>query len=305
MNKIAIAVHGGAGPDSDYVKKHKKEYEQALTEALNIGYKILEEGGTALDAVEDAVIYLEDNPLFNAGRGSALNAKAEVQMDAAIMDGQDKDAGAVCLVKNVKNPISLARAVMEQTAHAYLGESGAMELAQQLGLPLMPDAYFVTDHALEQWLEAMKQNDKATQDAVKKNSYGTVGAVAVDKKGNTAAATSTGGTEGKRNGRIGDTSIIGSGCYADNNTCAVSSTGDGEVIMQHVMAFHVASLMQYKGLSLQKACAYLLAEMKKAKGDVGLIAADAKGNIAIEFTSERMHRGYKTPDDLFVAVYPE
>jgi beta-aspartyl-peptidase (threonine type) len=311
MNKIAIAVHGGAGPDSEFIRQHQKEYEQGIQEAMDAGYRVLEEGGSALDAVEEAVNYLEDNPLFNAGRGSALNKKAEVEMEASIMNGQDLKSGAVSIVKNVKNPVTLARAIMEKTEHIYIGDMGALEFANQIGLKVMPEAYFITDHAFEQYTKALKEADNTMEEAgqyqVKRKTHGTVGAVALDKEGNVAAATSTGGTENKAPGRIGDSSMIGTGSYANNKTCAVSSTGDGEVLIQHVMAFHVSALIQYKGLGLKEACHYLMHnELKDAEGDMGIIALDTTGTVTMEFNSERMHRGYKTSDgEQFIANYPD
>jgi len=309
MSKLVIAVHGGAGPDSAFIQKHQKEYKEGLEDALKVGYRILEDGGTALDAVEAAVKSLEDNPLFNAGRGAALNEKAEVEMDAAVMQGKDLKCGAVSIVKNVKNPVALARAIMEKTKHIYLGDMGALEFASKIGMTMMPEAYFITDHAFEQYQEALKEASNTMEEAgkyqVKRKEHGTVGAVALDKDGNVAAATSTGGTENKVPGRIGDSSMIGAGCYANNKTCAVSATGEGEVLIQHVLGFHLSSLMQYKELSLKKAAHHLLhAELKDVKGDMGMIAVDAKGNVAIEFNSERMHRGYKTGDEIYVGNYP-
>ena len=167
MGKLAIAVHGGAGPDSEFIKKHQKEYKEGLKDALTAGYRILEDGGTALDAVEAAVKSLEDNPLFNAGRGSALNEKAEIEMDAAIMYGKGARSGAVSIVKNVKNPVSLARAIMEKTKHIYLGDMGALEFANRIGMTMMPEAYFITDHAFEQYQEAMKEASNSMEEAGK------------------------------------------------------------------------------------------------------------------------------------------
>jgi L-asparaginase / beta-aspartyl-peptidase len=310
MGKIAIAVHGGAGPDSDFIKKHTKEYKRGLKDALAAGYKVLDEGGSAMDAVEAAVRSLEDNPLFNAGRGSSLNEKAEIEMDASIMNGKDMKSGAVSILKNVKNPVTLARAIMEKTKHIYLADMGALEFAQKIGLEVMPEAYFITDHAYEEYVKALKEASNSMQEAgeyqVKKKTHGTVGAVAVDKEGNVAAATSTGGTENKVPGRVGDSALTGVGSYANNKTCAVSSTGDGEVLIKHVMAFHISCLMQYKGLTLKKACQYLMhQELKEEEGDMGIIAVDPKGNIAIEFNSERMHRGFKTASEEYVAIYPD
>lgn len=309
MNKIAIAVHGGAGPDSEHIKKNQAGYKKGIEEAVNAGYKILEEGGSALDAVEAAVNYLEDNALFNAGRGSALNERAEVEMDASIMNGDGRKSGAVSIVKNVKNPVTLARAIMEKTRHIYLGDMGALDFAHQIKLKLEPEAYFITDYAWEQYQQKAAEEGPGEHDAaevqLKRKGHGTVGAVAVDQQGNVAAATSTGGLENKKAGRIGDSSMIGVGSYADNRTCAVSSTGDGEVLIKNITCFHVASLVKYKGLSLKDACHYFLhVECKDEEGDMGIIAVDPQGNVCLEFKAERMHRGWKTSDgDLQVAIY--
>lgn len=311
MAKITMVVHGGAGPDSEYIKKNIEGYEQGLKEAVNTGYRILEEGGSAMDAVEAAVNYLEDNELFNAGRGSALNEKAEVEMDASIMDGESMKSGAVAIVRNVKNPVTLARAVMEKSKHIYLGDMGALEFARKVGLKVMPDAYFITNHAFEQYSQAIEEEANSIEEAgekkVKRETDGTVGAVAVDKDGNVAAATSTGGLENKVPGRIADSSITGVGSYANNKTCAVSSTGDGEVLIQNVVCFHVSALMQYKGLPLNEACHTLMQEeLKDAEGDMGIIAVDPTGNFAFEFNSERMHRGWRTSDgEQGVGIYRE
>ncbi|HVG40989.1 MAG TPA: isoaspartyl peptidase/L-asparaginase, partial [Chitinophagaceae bacterium] len=228
MNKLAIVIHGGAGPDSEHIKQNMDGYKKGLQEAASAGYRVLKEGGSALDAVEEAVNYLEDNPLFNAGRGSSLNENAEVEMDASIMNGKDLKSGAVAIVRNIKNPVTLARAVMEKTKHIYLGDKGALEFGKKIGLKVMPEAYFITDHAFEQYMDAVKEESNTLEEAgdyqVKRKTHGTVGAVALDKDGNVAAATSTGGIENKVPGRIGDSSMIGIGSYANNKTCAVSGT---------------------------------------------------------------------------------
>ncbi|MBD0352896.1 MAG: isoaspartyl peptidase/L-asparaginase [Flavisolibacter sp.] len=309
MNKIAIVVHGGAGPDSDYIKKNIEGYKKGLEEAVNTAYTILEEGGHALDAVEAAVNYLEDNPLFNAGKGSALNENAEVEMDASIMNGQDRKCGAVAIVRHVKNPVTLARAVMEKTKHIYLGDMGALEFARQIHIEMRPDSYFVTEHNYETFEEAAKEEQRDPKEAaetqLRRKEHGTVGAVALDKNGNLAAATSTGGIENKKASRIGDSSIIGIGSYADNKVCAVSTTGDGEVLMEHITAFHIAALIEYKGLSVKDASHFLIHEKcKDVKGDMGVIAIDPQGNVALEFNSERMHRSWRTSDQpVQVAIY--
>jgi beta-aspartyl-peptidase (threonine type) len=298
MHKIAIAVHGGAGPDTDFIKEHLEDYKKGIEAAIAAGYDVLDDSGTSLDAVEAAVKALEDNPLFNAGRGSALNNKGEVEMDAAIMNGKDMRSGAVAIVKNTKNPVELARAVMENTSHIYLGAAGALEFAQQHNVQLMPEAYFITTHTHDQFLSTLQQNGKNAENAAQYRQYkthGTVGAVALDRDGNIAAATSTGGTENRLAGRIADSSMIGIGCYANNAICAVSTTGDGEPMIKNVIGFQLAALIKYKGLSLNEACRYLVhEELKDEEGDIGIIAIDASGNIAMEFNAERMHRGYRT-----------
>ncbi|HZI00199.1 MAG TPA: isoaspartyl peptidase/L-asparaginase, partial [Flavisolibacter sp.] len=277
MKKIAIVVHGGAGPDSDYIKEHIKEYEEGLREAVNAGYDILEQGGTAVDAVEAAVNYLEDNPLFNAGKGSALNEDAKVEMCASIMDGKERNCGAAAIVKGVRNPVTLARGIMEKTKHVYLGDTGACDFAEQMGLHLEPESYFVTEYQYESYQKAKEeQHGEPTGSSKEKiHKHGTVGAVALDHEGNLAAATSTGGLEFCKRGRIADSSMIGVGTFADNDTCAVSTTGDGEYHMRFVSAFHIAALVEYKGLSIQEAARFLIHEKCNCvDADMGLIAVD-------------------------------
>jgi len=310
MNKIAIAIHGGAGPDSDYIKQNTKEYKQGLKEAINQAYAMLEEGSSAVDVVEAAIKALEDNPLFNAGKGSALTENANVEMCASIMNGFDLKCGAAAIVKNVRNPIRLARQIMEKTKHIYLGSIGAAEFAKQLNLPMEPDAYFITEHQFSTYEQTRKKiNDNGQQLAIEQldKKHGTVGAVALDLKGNLAAGTSTGGTDFCKPGRIADSSMIGAGTYANNETCAVSATGEGELHMQHVTAFHISALMEYKGLSLREACHYLIHEkLKHINGDMGLIAVDTKGNLVAEFNTPRMHRAMKSSSQqLIVEIYPK
>jgi beta-aspartyl-peptidase (threonine type) len=309
MSKIAIALHGGAGPDSDFIRSNTEGYRKGLREALDAGYKVLEDGGSALDAVETAVNAMENNPLFNAGRGSALNEHAEVEMEASIMNGKDLKPGAVSIVKNVKNPVTLARAIMEKSGHIYLGDMGALEFAQKVGLQVMPEAYFITDHAFEEYKKGVEEATNSIEEAgeyqVRRKMHGTVGAVALDRNGDVAAATSTGGTENKVPGRIGDSSMIGVGCYASNKTCAVSTTGDGELHIQHVSAFHLSALVEYKGLPLKEAAHHLIHEKcKGVEGDMGLVAIDPQGIIAMEFNSDRMHRGYRVGGETYIAIYP-
>jgi len=311
MPTIAIAVHGGAGPDSEQIKQNIEGYKKGIEEAVQAGYRVLEEGGSALDAVEEAVNYLEDNSLFNAGKGSVLNENGEVEMDASIMSGKDKKCGAVAIVHHVKNPVTLARAVMEKTPHIYLGDMGAISFARQIHIEMRPDAYFFTEYNYEQYEKTMQEQHRSPAEAadveLRRKEHGTVGAVALDKDGNVAAATSTGGLDGKKASRIGDSSMIGVGSYADNNTCAISSTGDGEVLIQHVAAFQVSAIMEYKGLELQDACNFLIhRKCKEVKGDMGVIGVDPQGNIGFAFNSERMHRGWRTSSQpLQVSIYPE
>jgi L-asparaginase / beta-aspartyl-peptidase len=310
MPNIAIAVHGGAGPDSEHIKQNIEGYKKGIEEAIQAGYRILEEGGSALDAVEAAVNYLEDNPLFNAGRGSVLNENAEVEMDASIMNGKDKKCGAVAIVRHVKNPVTLARAVMEKTPHIYLGDMGAMDFARQIHIEMRPDAYFFTEYNYEQFEKTIAEQHRAPAEAadvqLRRKEHGTVGAVALDKDGSLAAATSTGGTDGKKASRIGDSSMIGVGSYADNKTCAVSCTGEGEVLIQHVSAFHISAIMEYKGLELQDACNFLIHhKCKDVEGDMGVIGLDPQGNVGVAFNSERMHRGWRSSTQpLRVFIYP-
>jgi beta-aspartyl-peptidase (threonine type) len=219
------------------------------------------------------------------------------------MDGKNLKSGAVAIVRNVKNPVTLARAVMEKTRHTYLGGPGAIEFAQKINARFCPDAYFITDHAFEEYQNAQKKEKRQPKLKV----HGTVGSVALDINGNLAAATSTGGTENKMTGRIADSSMTGIGSYANNNTCAVSSTGDGEYIMQNIVAFHISALVEYKGLLLNEACHYLIHDkLRDVEGDIGMIAIDKNGKMAFEFNSERMHRGWKSSDgEHGVGIYRE
>lgn len=297
---FAIVIHGGAGPDSDFIHKNKTAYEQGLLMALNAGYRILEMGGSAVDGVEVAVKSLEDNPLFNAGRGSSLNEKGEAEMCASVMQGSDKKFGAAAIVKGVKNPVCLVREIMEGSEHLYVGGEAATEVAVGVQLPVEPPAYFVTDHAWEEFSEAQKAKPDSKPVAM----HGTVGAVALDRYGNVAAATSTGGAAGSKPGRIGDSSMIGVGTYA-GPLGAISSTGDGENIIQEVLAFHAYALAEYKKMEIRLACKFLLHEkLKDSDADMGLIAIDAQGNIAMEFNSDRMHRAWKSANgEAGVAIY--
>ena len=299
MKKIAIVVHGGAGPDSAFIKAHVKDYKKGLEKALNAAYDILKNEGTAADAVEAAINAMEDNPFFNAGRGAAINAKGEIELCASIMEGKDKKAGAIAIVKNIKNPVSLAKAVMLNTNYIYLGGEGALNFAKKTDVALEPDSYFVTEHQFDEYSKKRKEafdgNRDIALEQINQRFHGTVGAVALDCAGNIAAATSTGGTAYCKEGRIGDSSMIGVGSFADNATCAISSTGDGEYLIKSMVVHSISCIMKYKHKSLKAACREVIhVENKDSGGDMGVIAIDANGNIAIEFNTERMHRGWKT-----------
>lgn len=301
MQKFALAVHGGAGPDSDHIKDNIEGYKKGIKEALDAGYSILEAGGTAVDAVEAAVNALENNPLFNCGRGSAINERGEVEMCASIMDGSSGKSGAVAIVQGVKNPVTLARTVMEKTGHIYIGSEGATDLALKQGIKLEPASYFVTEHQYDSYVAAKEEAEQKEKEQQAKKArtkmHGTVGAVALDAQGNIAAATSTGGTENDSRGRIGDSSMIGVGTYAENNTCAVSTTGDGEFHIAHVTAHEIASLVRYTQVSVQEAAfRFIHQDHAGAEADRGLIAIDKEGRIALEFSADRMHRGCRSSD---------
>jgi len=290
-NNFSIAIHGGAGTilRSTMTPQLQTQYETGLQDALDAGYKILEAGGSSLDAVEAAVVKLEDFPLFNAGKGAVFNNAGGHEMDAAIMSGSGLEAGATCGVSNIKNPVKLARAIMEHSGHVILCGAGAEQFAKLQNLSLEDDAYFYTEQRYQQWQEALKEDRVQLDHSDKK--FGTVGAVALDRQGNLAAATSTGGMTNKKFGRIGDSPVPGAGTYANNNTCAVSCTGHGELFLRCVVAYDVSCLMEYKGLSLKDACDVVVYDkLVKIGGEGGLIAIDKHGNIEMPFNSEGMYR---------------
>ena len=318
MSNIALAVHGGAGTilKSSMTADLEFEYRRGLENALSAGWAILEKGGSSLDAVEAAVTALEDFPLFNAGRGSVFTHEGKIELDAAIMDGHALRAGAVAFVKNIKNPVGLARLVMEKTQHVLLAGDGADQFAIEMKVDLEPDEYFFTEHRWLQLQDAIAggrfqlDHSDGTGDTSKlvtpsranpkskiqsPKSLGTVGAVACDANGYLAAATSTGGMTNKKFGRVGDTAIIGSGTYADGN-CAVSCTGHGEFFMLSATAYDVAARMKYEGLSLNDAADETIKHLTEIGGEGGLIAVDSKGNVVLPFNSEGMYRGNVAPD---------
>jgi L-asparaginase / beta-aspartyl-peptidase len=289
--KIAITIHGGASEDTEFIRSHLHEYENSLGAIVAHAYKLLERGASAIDSVEEAVKALEDNELFNSGRGSAFNEKAEVEMDACIMEGTGCKSGSVALVKTVKNPISLARAIMEKTKSIFLAGNGAIEFAKHSKLTLESEAYF---HTVHQYNEYQKERDKRASGIISMlRMHGTVGAVALDKNGHLASAVSTGGTIYQHEGRVSDSAIVGAGCYANDKTCAVAVTGDGEYIIRSLFAHNISILMKNGGYSIQEACNQMIAEAgKDNKADLGVIAIDPYGNIAIAFNTEQMRRAW-------------
>lgn len=283
----AIAIHGGAGVISqkELSADLEKQYRQGLKEALEAGYRILDKGGSALDAVQAAVVSLEDNELFNAGKGSAFTSDETHELEASIMCGKRVDGGAACGLKNVRNPILLARTVLEKSHHLFLNGQGAELFADEHELQFVPGEYFFTEKEYKELQDYRAKQGIGT---------GTVGAVAIDSEGNLAAATSTGGLTNKRYGRIGDSPILGAGTYANNSTCAVSCTGDGEYFIRCVAAYDVSAMLEYKGIPLKEACnAVVMNKLKKLGGEGGLIAIDRLGNIEMIFNGEGMYRGFQ------------
>jgi L-asparaginase / beta-aspartyl-peptidase len=307
--KIGLAIHGGAGTieRSNMTPEREREYRAGLKSALTAGYEILKRGGSSVDATEAAVRVLEDDPHFNAGKGSVFTSAGTNEMDAAIMDGKTLAAGAVASLKHIKNPISLARLVMEKSGHVMMDSEGAEAFAKENGIELVDRKYFFTQ---ERWdaLQKIKAAEKSrTSGAGKKflitdqDRHGTVGAVALDQNGNLAAATSTGGTTNKLPGRVGDTPVIGAGTYANNATCAVSATGDGEYFIRATVARDVSALMEYRGMSLKEAAQAALDKVAKLGGAGGLIAIDRQGNVTLPFNTAGMYRGYVDPNGKLVA----
>lgn len=302
-NKFGIAIHGGAGTIDKAAMTPEKEaaYKKGLQEALEAGHTALAAGKSALDAVELAVKSLENCLLFNAGRGAVFCADGGFELDASIMFGKDLTAGAVAGVKNIANPISLARKVSERTGHVMLAGQGAVDFAKSIGVGQETDEYFFTQQRYDQWQELVGTTEVALDHGSSTTKpIGTVGAVAYDKDGNVAAATSTGGMTNKQFGRVGDTPVIGSGTYANNETCAVSCTGHGEYFLRAVVAYDVSCLMEYGGLSLKEATEKVVNDkLVKFGGEGGIIAVDSKGNIEMPFNSPGMYRGLVREDGNF------
>jgi beta-aspartyl-peptidase (threonine type) len=287
VNNWAIALHGGAGAMSpeNYTDEQILEYKKELNTALEIGVEILKNGGSSLDAVEQVVRYLEDCPLFNAGRGAVFTNDGKNELDAAIMEGSELNAGAVAGIGDIKNPISAARMVMEKSPHVMMVGKGASLFASQNGAEVVDSSYFFTEKSMKALQRALERDKK----------MGTVGCVALDKEGNLAAATSTGGMTNKRFGRVGDVPIIGAGTYANNSTCAVSATGHGEFFIRYTVAHDISALMEYKSLSLNQAADLVVMDkLVKAGGDGGIIAVDKYGNVNLTFNSLGMFRAFAT-----------
>ena len=308
MNTFSIAIHGGAGTlvKGMMTPELEAKYRAALKNALTTGYELLEQGGTAVDAVERVVQILEDSPLFNAGKGAVFTATETHEMDASIMDGKTLNAGAVSLITGIKNPVSLARDVMEKSEHVFLAGEGAMAFAKDLNYTLEDASYFYDELRHQQWLELKDTDTFQLDHSTKKDSkFGTVGAVACDKDGNIAAATSTGGMTNKKWGRVGDSPMIGAGNYAHNKTCAISCTGSGEFFIRGVVAYDVACLMEHKNMSLREASEEVIHKrILDIGGDGGLIAVDAKGNIAMPFNTEGMYRASRSSEGTeTIAIY--
>lgn len=314
MSNYTIVIHGGAGTilKEDMTPELEQAYLSGLQNALDVSFAVLEEGGSAVNAIKAALVILEDNILFNAGRGSVFTKKGVQEMDAAIMDGIDLSAGAVAGVRSVRNPIELAVEVMRNSNHVFLSGKGANDFAIKQGVKLEPDEYFYSQFRYDQW-KAIRDSDNYSLDhthhhleeLLRDKKFGTVGAVACDKNGNIAAATSTGGMTNKKYGRIGDSPLIGAGTYANNKTCAISCTGHGEIFIRSVAAYDVSCLMEYKNMSLNDAMQLVVNEKLVAmNGEGGMIGVDAAGNASMVFNSAGMYRGVKNDKGLNnVSIY--
>jgi beta-aspartyl-peptidase (threonine type) len=302
QKKYAIVIHGGAGVMSKEKMTIDKqsEYKSKLNEALELGNKMLNEGAEAVDVVVKVINILEDSPLFNAGKGAVFTYEEKVELDASIMEGKTLNAGAIAGVQDIKNPINAAREVMQQSEHVFLSGKGASEFAKKQGLEIVPNKYFYTDSRYESLMQLKKKERERTA----KDNTGTVGCAVLDMYGNIAGGTSTGGMTNKKYGRIGDAPIIGAGTYADNKTCAVSGTGHGEYYIRLGFARDISALMEYKNMDVTKACREEIRKLTELGGTGGVIAIDAKGNIAMEFNTSGMFRGYiKSNGEKEIAIF--
>ena len=302
---VTLVIHGGAGAlePGRYSPEEEAAFMAKLSEALGAGYAVLDEGGEALDAVVAAIVIMEDSPLFNAGKGAVFTADGENELDASIMDGATRNAGAVAGVTKVKNPILLAREVMENSRHVMFAREGAEEFAKERGLETVQRKYFYTDHRWRQYREALEKEKKGAS-LPHDFKYGTVGAVALDANGNLAAGTSTGGMTLKRFGRVGDTPIIGAGTFADNNSCGVSSTGHGEYFMRLTIARDICAQVEYGDASVEDAANDVIHNrLENLGGDGGVIVLGADGSYAMTFNSAGMFRGVRNAETEMVAIY--
>ncbi|MEQ5139446.1 isoaspartyl peptidase/L-asparaginase family protein [Proteus vulgaris] len=319
QSPIRLVIHGGAGTitKDTITPEQEKEYKEKLTEALNAGYAVLNSGGTSIEAVQKSINVMEDSPLFNAGKGAVFTHDGRNELDASIMGGKTRNAGAVAGVTTVKNPINAAIAVMEKSPHVLMVSNGADLFAKEQGLTIVDPSYFRTEHRWQQLQKAIEKEQVVLDHDGKTATlfidpmmydykYGTVGAVALDQHGNLAAGTSTGGMTNKRYGRVGDSPIIGAGNYADNETVAVSATGSGEMFIRTLAAFNIAAQVKYQNLPLEKAAQNALDEVKAINGSGGVIVLDKSGDYTMSFNSEGMYRGTIGNDGKpVVAIYKE
>ena len=310
INEFAIVIHGGAGTilKQNMTPERELQYKDKLEEAIRVGYAILEGGGTSLDAVEQTITILEDSPLFNAGKGAVFTNAETNELDASIMDGKTLNAGASAGTKSVKNPIALARRIMEDSPHVMLAGEGADKFAEEQGIETVEPKYFWTERRIKA-LDRVKSREKTSSiDPLSKDhKFGTVGCVALDKNGDLAAGTSTGGMTNKRWGRIGDAPIIGAGTYANNKTCAVSSTGWGEYFIRAMVAHDISALMEYKNLSLKEAAKLVIHDkVKGLGGDGGIVAVDKNGTMVFEFNTAGMYRASMNDNgELYIGIYSD
>ncbi len=305
----ALVIHGGAGTidRKEMDSLTEKAYISSLNAALEIGEKILANGGKSIDAVESVIRFLEDDPLFNAGKGAVFTHDGKNELDASIMTGYDQKAGAVGSVMTIKNPISLARRVMEKSEHVFMIGRGAEQFATEQGIEIVDPTYFYTEKRYQSLQKILKEDSLKTQlseDEKGNKKHGTVGCVALDSNGDIVAGTSTGGMTNKRYNRLGDAPIIGAGTYADNATCGVSCTGHGEFFIRYTVARDIAAMMEYKGATLKEACDYIVHKKLVDKGgEGGLIAIDKNGNIEMAFNTSGMYRGYARKGKREIAIY--
>jgi beta-aspartyl-peptidase (threonine type) len=302
--RVMLVMHGGAGTITrqSMTPDREKQYREAMEQALRTGQAILMKGGSSIDAVEASIRVLEDSPLFNAGKGAVFTHEGRNELDASIMDGKTKKAGAVAGVTIIKNPISAARAVMEKSPHVMMAGHGAELFATQVGLEIVDPSYFWTERRWKELQQELMKEGGATE-----KHHGTVGAVALDQNGNLAAGTSTGGTSNKRFGRIGDSPIIGAGTYAENESVAVSCTGTGEYFIRWTVAHDIAALYKYRGMTAEQAGNEVINhKLKDANGDGGAIILDGKGNFSMPFNTEGMYRGWIGADGVpHVLIYKD